>query len=237
MPWKLETVNPCSPYRVSPDAWTGVLDLCKRVGLDDDHAQRVCRELKDQHSRAGEWNMAEVKSCTNNLLKYYHDRLAADKSKSREPDFPLANTFATLVFSLHLASAVIETYFSKTKYTKNSYRSRLSDDLSSATLHLQQMKGYDDDEVLEPASKLCIDFQRALRRVENSIDDMRRRYMGARVKKPFYDPDLEGIREFGGEVTEVNWYSNGGCVLFKVSYDSDSDEEEFEHWELKKYVV
>ena len=98
------------------------------------------------------------------------------------------------------------------------------------------MRDYDDDEVLRPSSEMVIDFQRSLQRIENNIDDMRRRYMGARVVKPFYDDRLGGRHEYVGQVTGANWYVKDGCILFKVTYDSDNDEEEMEHWELQKYL-
>ena len=45
----METINPCAPYKLSPDAWTGVIDLCKRVGMTADQAGAVVRDLKSQH--------------------------------------------------------------------------------------------------------------------------------------------------------------------------------------------
>ena len=156
---------------------------------------------------------------------------------NKQPDYPFANNFATLIFSLHLASAIIESYFSKTKYIKNRYRSRLSDALASATLHLQQLRAYHDVQVLEPSSSMSVDFQEALTYVENNLDDLRRKYLGSRVMKPFFDDGQNAIRDFGGDVVSVDWSPPEGCYFFKVTYDSDSDEEEMEFWELKKYIV
>ena len=62
--------------------------------------------------------MVEVKACNANLLKFYHDRLTFDNEQNKLPDCPLANNFATLIFSLHIASAIIESFFNKTRYTK-----------------------------------------------------------------------------------------------------------------------
>ena len=148
----METINPCAPYRASCQAWEGVRDLCTRVGMSPEEGVAVVRQLKIQKDRAGDWSLAQVKACTNNLLRFYHSRLASDKQVVRQPDFPLANKFATIIFSLHLASSIIETYFSKTRYAKNKHRSRLSDDLASATLHIQQLQSYQDAETLESSS-------------------------------------------------------------------------------------
>ena len=233
----METIIPCAPHRQSPAAWRGVLDLCKRVGMDDEHARKVVRDLKSQQSDAAYWSLAEVKACTNNLLRYYHDRLQADMEDNKQPDYPFANCFAALIFSLHLASAIIESYFSKTKYIKNQYRSRLSDALASATLHLQQLRAYHDVQVLEPSSSMSMDFREALTYVENNLDDLRKKYLGARVMKPFFDEDQDATRDFGGDVVSVDWSAPEGCYLFRVTYDSDSDDEDMEYWELKKYLI
>ena len=233
----METINPCSPYRVSPDAWLGVKDLCRRVGMDDAFTRTVVRELKLQHVRSAEWSLAEVKECTNNLLKYYHDRLASDLRHNRMSDYPAANKFATLVFSLHVASAIIETFFSKTKYCKNIHRSTLSDDLASATLHLQQLRSFRDDEVLETASALTIDFKKALTQVENSLTDLRKKYVDRRLKKPFHDEEQDRVRDYYGSVVSVDFVATEGCYVFHVQYDSDSDDEDMEHWELREYII
>lgn len=232
----METINPCAPYMLSPAAWDGVADLCRRVGMDADRDATVVRELKEQHIGTSNWCLPEVKACTRNVLTWYHDRLAGDKEDKRQPNFPLANTFATLVFSLHIASAVIESYFSKTRYCKNQYRARLRDELATATLHLQQLRVFYDVEVLQSGKSLSIDFAAALRRVENNLDDLRRKYLGVTVTKPFFDNTRHTVRDYSGEVTSVAWSPSSGCYLFRIEYDSDSDGEDMEHWELKKYI-
>jgi len=196
----------------------------------------VVRQLKIQKDRAGDWSLAQVKACTNNLLRFYHSRLASDKQVVRQPDFPLANKFATIIFSLHLASSIIETYFSKTRYAKNKHRSRLSDDLASATLHIQQLRSYQDAETLESSSALTLDLEAALRYVENNLDDLRRKYLDKRISKPFFDEQLERVRDYAGHVSSVDFSRDSGCVLFQIDYDSDSDAEDMELWELKEYI-
>ena len=238
--WRLflacETINPVAPYRTSPEAWVGVMDLCRRVGMSE-HRSRACvRQLKMQKDQTGDWSLPEIKICSRNLLRYYHDRFASDEAAVKTPDFPIANTFATLVFSIHVASAVIETYFSKTKYSKNQYRSRMSDDLASAILHLQQLRGYRHDEILEDSRELTIELQQALDYVQNSLQDLRKKYIDRRIKKPFMDETLGQVRDYGGVVTGVDFCAADGCYLFKINYDSDSDDEDMEHWELKNYL-
>ena len=136
--------------------------MCRRVGMRDELAKATVRDLKSQKEMTGEWCLGEIKVYTYNLIKYYHDRLKEDKKHSRPPDFPHTNTFATLIFSLHISSSVVESYFSKTRYVKSLHRSKLDDALTSATLHLQELRTYRDNEVLETVDALVIDFKRAL---------------------------------------------------------------------------
>jgi len=44
------------------------------------------------------------------------------------------------------------------------------------------------------------------------------------------------VRNYEGTVKGVEFSSTEGCFLFEVEYDSDSDDEDLEHWELKKYL-
>ena len=104
-------------------------------------------------------------------------------------------------------------------------------------LHLQQLRAYRDLEVLEPSSALAIDFQRALTQIENSLDDLRRKYMDRRVRKPFHDVAIDRVRDYYGQVVSVDFSSTLGFYLFHVTYDSDSDDEDMEHWELQEYVI
>ena len=110
-----ETINPCMPSRISPSAWEGVKDLCRRVQMDADRIVNTIKELKLQHQSAEEWCRAEVRNCQSNLLKFYHDRLTIDTAEGVQPEYPLANEFATMIFSLHYVSSSVETYFSKTR--------------------------------------------------------------------------------------------------------------------------
>ena len=66
---------------------------------------------------------------------------------------------------------------------------------------------------------------------------MRKKYLGTRVVKPFLDEALGAVRDYVGEVQSVDFHPAEGCFMFQVEYASDSDEEDMEHWELKKYVV
>ena len=79
----METINPCAPHHLSPNAWIGVKDLVKRYLGDDINPDDVVDELKKQHEEAGDWCIAEVKVCTTNLLRYYHDRLQLFKENKQ----------------------------------------------------------------------------------------------------------------------------------------------------------
>ena len=62
------------------------------------------------------------------------------------------------------------------------------------------------------------------------------KYLHTRIIKPFYDDRAHEIRDYAGTVVSVDWSQTEGCYLFQIDYDSDSDDEEKEHWELKKYT-
>ena len=118
--WKFilasETINPCGPSRLSPSAWDGVRDLCTRVRMTEEEVEATVRDLKQQREDAGEWRRRDERQCESNLLRFYHDRHKEDKRQNVEPQYPLANKFAVLIFSLHYVSSSIETFFSKTRY-------------------------------------------------------------------------------------------------------------------------
>ena len=138
--WKFllasETISPCAPAEIHPSAWEGVKDLCKRAKLSEAKIREVIRELKEQHEEQVEWDRAERRDYKSNLLRFYRERLKIDRGVR----FGNANLFAQIVFSIHYVSSAIETYFSKTKYIKNKHRSSMTDELASATLHLQQLR-------------------------------------------------------------------------------------------------
>ena len=120
------------------------------------------------------------------------------------------------------------------RYTKNAHRSRLRDELASATLHVQQLRVLVNSEVLESSDSLTLEFNKSLSYVENNLDDLREKYLGTDIVKQFEDRDGQ-VRGFRGEVSAVDWSRDDGCFLFHVVYDSDSDEEDMELWEVKKY--
>ena len=111
----------------------------------------------------------------------------------------------------------------------------MRDELASATLHIQQLRSYIHHEQLQPSDSLVLDFQRALDHLENSLDDLREKYVNTRVVKNFRDDTTGEVRGFAGCVTSLDWSRDDGCFLFHVVYDSDSDEEDMELWEMKKY--
>ena len=78
-----------------------------------------------------------------------------------------------------------------------------------------------------------MDFTRAIDHVENSLDDLQTKYLDTRIVRNFTQDGVE--RAYAGTVNCVNWSRDDGCYLFHVTYDSDSDEEDLELWEVKKY--
>ena len=75
----------------------------------------VVEELGKQRSHIHVHGSAsQERRIHRNLVFFY-----AEHKQAGPPRFPLCDEYAQLVFSIHIASAVIETYFSKTnKYIK-----------------------------------------------------------------------------------------------------------------------
>ena len=99
---------------------------------------------------------------------------------------------ATLVFSIHISSSIIETYFSKTNFIKNVYRSRMDDAVVAASMHLQQLKAYDNKLYIETIDQLDIDLVSSLNAYHTNLDEYRSKYLSARIAKPFRD-DNTGV--------------------------------------------
>ena len=139
-----------------------------------------------------------------------------------------------LVHKLNPAFSINPCHLSITnRYIKNAHRSRLRDELASATLHLQQLRTLVNVENLQPSNSLVLDFQRALKHVQNSLQDLQKKYVDTRISRVFDENGHE--RAYAGTINDVNWSRDNGCYLFHVSYDSDSDEEDLELWEVQKY--
>ena len=134
----LELTNPYSPAKVRKSAWIGVKDICRRAGFDDATTLKICQDLQLQRREALSWSAGAEYRCNQSLLRFYHDRLTSAIKADIQPPHHCANLFACVVFSIHISSSVIETYFSKTNYIKSKHRSSMHDTMASATLHLPQ---------------------------------------------------------------------------------------------------
>ena len=75
-----------------------------------------------------------------------------------------------------------------------------------------------------------------LTHVESSLKELRKKYLGSKIAKPFFDDARQKVRNYSGEVTDVNFSREHGCYLFRTEYDSDSDVEEMELWELQQFI-
>ena len=64
---------------------------------------------------------------------------------------------------------------------------------------------------------------------------MRRKYVNKTIVKNFDEGDGT-VRQYRGYINTVDWSKTDGTHLFHVVYDSDSDEEDMELWEVKKYM-
>ena len=233
--WKLimgaALANPVSSARVAPGAWDGAKDLMYRAGWDAERIRQTVLELKRQRRSANRWPMAQITAVCKNLLRFYKERL--DDVTNSIPLFPNANAFARLVFCLHVASAIIETFFSKTKYIKSKTRSSMKDENVANVLHLSQTPAPVDPEVLSN-NPVCIDVTAASSRVENDLISLREKYYNRRVMCVFQVND-EDINVHG-VVDRVFWCHELKTILFHVTY-VDSDSEELELWQIRTFII
>ena len=231
-----ETINPCAPYRTSPSAWMGVKDLVRRCTALV--PEKVVKELKRQKDVAGDFSLGEIRLCKANVLKFYKDRKDHQIKVKDVVKFPNAKVFAILVFSVHVVSSVMETYFSKSGYANNRYRKSMRLELLNSTLHLQEVRPLTDNQALVTADeRLELDLKRPCTSFEDDLDDLRKKFLHKRVGKGFFDEAVGRKHMYKGEVVDVDWSRDHGCYLFRIAYDSDSDEEDMERWEVLQQLV
>lgn len=210
----LELVSPVSPHLVAPEAWDGVKDLMVRVGWSPDKVNNGVRELKMQRRKAVRWPMSLVIACKRNLLHFYKER-SSSYTQSTDNPYPNADSFAQLVFSIHVASAIIETFFSKTQYIKSRHRMSMSDKTVGDVLQLSQVPTPDNVEQLRP-SAVSIDVTSAAERQKNDLHVLCRKYIGRKVSRAF---DVNGQTiQYTGVVDRVFWEHEIHKFLFHVSY-------------------
>ena len=231
--WKflmgLELINPCSSHEISKGAWEGIDDLMIRVGWDQTHRNQAIKELKLQRRRSARWSFAQIKLCNTNLLRFYKDRI----TDSVQRKYPVADSLACLVFSIHMASAIIETFFSKKSYIKSKTRKSLSDKRVGDVLHVSQTPLPVNIERL-PTNSISIDVTAASRRQENDLDILRTKYTGRRITREFNVNDR--FTQYKGVVDQVYWEPEMRKFIFHVTYD-DGDDEELELWQVRTFVT
>ena len=234
--WKLimglELVSPCSPARIADEAWDGVADLMDRAGWSQDKINKGINELRVQRRRAARWSMPQIVECKRNLLHYFKQR-SESYSLSDQYDFVNADSFAQLVFCIHVASAIIETFFSKTKYIKSRSRMSMGDKTVADVLTLSQVPALDDVENFPPCA-VSIDVTSASLRSENDLNVLRRKYIDRKVSRTF---QVEGDTvQYKGVIDRVFWEHETRKFLFHVSY-LDGDEEELELWQVRTFIM
>ena len=240
--WKLimglELINPCSPLRVARESWEGIDDLMRRAGFNEAKRRQACNGLKMQRLKAKRWTLVEILECNRNLLRFYKDQLLQDKAGITQllqlkTKYPVVFELAQLVFSLHMASAIIETFFSKTSYIKSKNRKSMSDDTVSDVLHVSQTPYPADVEKLLP-NAISIDVTVASLRKETDIDELREKYVDRKVRREFTIDN--NIVQCSGVVSKVYWCTDLHKFLYLVTYE-DGDKEELELWQLRTFIT
>ena len=212
--WKcimgLELVNPCSPHRISKYAWEGLRDLLKRAGFNGPQIIEAMNGLKLQRRQAARWTMSQIKHCNRNVLAWYKEAQSADSSLEQSVGYEVAHQ---LVFSLHQASAIIETFFSKTAYIKSKTRKSMSDSTVAKVLHVSQTPESEDVEMLLP-DPITIDVTAATKRTENDLDVLRGKYLGRKLARSF-NVDGESVT-YTGVIDKVFWEMELNKYMFHV---------------------
>ena len=116
-----------------------------------------------------------------------------------------------------MASAIIETFFSKTSYIKSKTRKSLSDKKVSHVLHVSQTPPPVDVERL-PTDAISIDVTVAARRTENDLDTLRDKYMGRKITREFRSADGRTFTQYKGVVDQVYWEPELRKFIFHVVY-------------------
>ena len=101
----------------------------------------------------------------------------------------------------------------------------------SATMHLRELS----TPSVETLSSRDPDPYHAITLSQHSKNDYVRKYVDREISKPFLDPE----RFFRGVITDVIRGEVNGTDkwLMHVQYDSDSDEEDLEEYEIKRYLL
>ena len=220
--------NPLSPRQMPESCKVTAKDFCIRAGMSELKARAVVEQLDEQRGAYSRASAATERRIHRNLLFFYAERKQAGPSK-----YPLCDEYAQLVFSVHIASAVIETYFSKSKYIKNKHRSRLSDTSASASMHLSDCKVINPEALTTDRSSL-INPRLAWKINEDDQDDLATKYVGKRVRKQFTVDDE--VSAYDGSITHVHFVQDSGQFMMHVSYDDD-DSEDYEEYEVKEYLL
>lgn len=230
--WKfimgLELINPCAPHRISKFVWEGIRDLMKRVGFTRSQRIEAINGLKLQRRQAARWMMPQIEECNRNVLSWYKEL-----QRSRPLQNSVVYDLAQLVFSLHAASAIIETFFSKTTYIKSKTRKSMSDETVANVLHVSQTPQPEDIEMLQP-NAISIDVTAASKRKENDLDILKEKYIGRKVTRSF--PVGGESVSYKGVIDRVYWEMELHKFLFHVTYPEDNDEEELELWQIRLCV-
>ena len=90
-----------------------------------------------------------------------------------------------------------------------------------------------DEETLIVDRAGIIDPFEAWKASEKGKDELDKSYKGKRVSKQFVHNEAGDKRPFLGTVRYVHWVQSEAQYCMHVSYDSDSDSEDMEEWEVR----
>jgi len=160
----------------------------------------------------------------SNLIDYLRDRTAGLIAVGIDNDRAELDLLRTAIFSIGLVSAFVESLFSKMAYNQNKTRSRLSDEVTSAILHVH------DSARSNPLKPLTGEITLQVSPHTSDRVDMEK-WVGAKVCDVFKNVDGDDQR-FHGRVQKVVEHDVYRQWMYRVVYE-DSDTVDYWRHELE----
>jgi hypothetical protein len=207
----LELIDPMGPELeryATPAVWEAYRDLCGRRGVDYDDCKEQLLAMRSEVPSLDVTSKAMIRTDLCGYLRHRHSVFVTTSTESPTPQYDL---ICMAFFSIPLASAFVESLFSKMAYNQHKIRSRLKDDTMSSILHVH------DAVVPNPQRCLTGEIQlKAMAPREFQDKLVMNKMLGVRVCDVFDDT------RYHGEVTKVIFHEVHAQYMYHVVY-ADGD--------------
>ena len=216
----LELIDPMGPDLTrfaTPPVWDALRDICKRRGLEFDK----CRDqILQQRVTMLSLDKERKGQIICDLVGYLRDQRQAILQSNLETETPDLDKLRCAVFSIALVSAFVESLFSRMDYNQSKIRSRLSDDMMSAVLHVH------DTVVGDPQQPLSTNLKLKTHVISMTEKQNMMKHVGTIVCKVFEDG-----QRYHGRIFNVDYHEVYARWMYKVRY-VDGDVEDYWRCEL-----